>query len=934
MKTGVQNSRLAWRPALLILALAGFAIGAKSFGEVPRTIRVVMDNSYPPFVFYSSDGKLQGILIDQWQAWQKKTGIKVEIHAMDWGEALRRMRAGEFDVIDTIFDTPERRNIFDFTVPYASIEESIFFRKDISGITDLESLKGFPVAVKEGGHLADMLKTSGQTTVLLFHNYEAIVEAAKQGKVNVFMIDAPSALYFLNKLDIAAEFRGSPPVNVGKLSRAVRKGDTVLLRTVEGGFAAIGPDELKKIEKKWFGYTLDGERYLIYAGWAGATILLLIAGLVGWNRALSKRVGYRTLALRESENRFRTIFEHAGIGIALVGLTDGRIIRCNRSLAEMLGYSPDELSRLTVQDVSQAGDYVEDRERWEKMILDKTDRYQMEKRYRRKDGQLIWGMLTSTMVRDSDGRPLFIIGMVEAITERKRVEEALRASEKRFKALFDQAAVGVALADALTGRFVQVNRRFCEIVGRSSQELEQLTFPEITHPQDIALDLETMRQLKTGSVREFTREKRYLRKDRSEVWVNLTVSAMWAPDETPDCFIAIAKDITERKQLEEQFRQAQKMEAIGTLAGGIAHDFNNILTSIYGYTELAQLTLKENPEVREYLGAVLRASIRAADLVRQILAFSRQQPPERQLIQLQPVLEESLGLLRGIIPSTIVFDTAFATDVPTVLADTTQIHQILMNLGTNAWHAMRDRSGTLQVKLERCVVDEAHAAAQPQLRPGVYARVSVSDTGCGMDQATLRRVFEPFFTTKPQGEGTGLGLAVVHGIMDSHDGTATVYSRPGEGTVFHLYFPAHGGEAAAASPKEGTVPRGHGERILFVDDEEVLGQLGQKTLAALGYEVEFTTQSAAALAMVRADPQRFALVITDQAMPGMEGLVLASQLRQIRPELPIILTTGFSLLLTPERLEAAGIRQLLPKPITIHALGTAVYEALSAQPPH
>ncbi len=397
----------------------------------------------------------------------------------------------------------------------------------------------------------------------------------------------------------------------------------------------------------------------------------------------------------------------------------------------------------------------------------------------------------------------------------------------------------------------------------------------------------------------------------------------------------VARDITERKRIEEHFLQAQKMEALGQFSGGIAHDFNNILSAIVGYSQLSQLMLKGNPEVREHLGAVLKAASRATELVRQILTFSRQQPQERQAVDLMPVVAESIGLLRATIPSTIEFDTSVATDAPAVLANAGQIQQILMNLGTNAWHAMKNLPGRLQVRLERCVVDAAHAehaATQPRLRPGVYARISVSDTGCGMDSATLRRIFEPFFTTKPHGEGTGLGLAVVHGIMDSHDGAVTVYSQPGEGSIFHLYFPAHVGEVAmsAAVAEEGPVPRGHGERILVVDDEELLTQLSQKTLVELGYNIETTMRPAAALAMVRASPQRFALVLTDQAMPGLTGILLASQLRKIRPELPIILMTGYSVSLTPEVLEAAGVRQLLLKPINLHALGTAVHAALAA----
>jgi signal transduction histidine kinase len=394
----------------------------------------------------------------------------------------------------------------------------------------------------------------------------------------------------------------------------------------------------------------------------------------------------------------------------------------------------------------------------------------------------------------------------------------------------------------------------------------------------------------------------------------------------------LKREVSERKKVEEQLRQTQKMEAIGTLAGGIAHDFNNILAAIGGYTELAQMKLQGNPEVREYLGAALKASRRAADLVRQILTFSRQQPLQRQTIQLQPLVAETVKLLRATIPSTIDFDMSLALDAPNVLADTTQVHQVLMNLGTNAWHAMKDQAGRLQVKLERYAVDAAIAATQPRLRPGVYARVSVSDTGPGMDSATLRRIFEPFFTTKPPGEGTGLGLAVVQGIMDTHDGAITVYSQPGEGTIFHLYFPAHAGEVTAP-PAEAPLSPGQGEQILFVDDEEMLLQLGQQMLTELGYQVEVATRPAAALALVQADPSRFALVLTDLTMPGMTGLQFAEQLLKIRPGLPIVLTTGYSASLTAERVQAAGICQFLLKPIGLHSLGTAVHAALSGQSP-
>jgi CheY-like chemotaxis protein/two-component sensor histidine kinase len=331
---------------------------------------------------------------------------------------------------------------------------------------------------------------------------------------------------------------------------------------------------------------------------------------------------------------------------------------------------------------------------------------------------------------------------------------------------------------------------------------------------------------------------------------------------------------------------------------------------------------------------VLQASSRAADLVRQILTFSRQERVERRLIQLRPIVAETIKLLRASIPSTIEFNVSLATNAPAVLADATQIHQILMNLGTNAWHAMKGRPGRLEIKLERCPIDAAQAAVQSRLRPGLYARVSVSDTGCGMDQAAQRRIFEPFFTTKPPGEGTGLGLSVVHGIMDSHDGAVTVYSHLGEGTVFHLYFPEHAGEVTEVGTDGDPVPIGNGERILFVDDEELLARLGENTLTALGYEVECATKPVEALAIVRADPQRFALVLTDQTMPEMTGIFLATQIRLIRPELPVILMTGFSIGLGQDQIDASGILQVLVKPMSIHSLGVAVHAALAPQLTH
>jgi CheY-like chemotaxis protein len=336
-----------------------------------------------------------------------------------------------------------------------------------------------------------------------------------------------------------------------------------------------------------------------------------------------------------------------------------------------------------------------------------------------------------------------------------------------------------------------------------------------------------------------------------------------------------------------------------------------------------------NVPVLDCLDTILKAGGRAVNLVRQILTFSRQQEVRRVPMQLTESVTESVMLLRATIPTTIDFSISLAGDTPPVLADATQIHQIVMNLGTNAWYAMRERPGRLEVKLEKFEVDALIAGTHAQLRPGPYVRLTVGDTGKGMDRATLARIFEPFFTTKEPGEGTGLGLAVVHGIMQEHEGAITVYSQPGEGTVFHLYFPARAGAVSKDDAPPAAVISGKGQRILFVDDEEILAVMGQKTLERLGYKVEAQTSVTAALALVRADPQRFDLIITDQTMPEMTGLDFARDLQEIRPDLPIILTSGYSANLTVERTRALGIREMLAKPHTIQTLAMTVQRALA-----
>ena len=397
--------------------------------------------------------------------------------------------------------------------------------------------------------------------------------------------------------------------------------------------------------------------------------------------------------------------------------------------------------------------------------------------------------------------------------------------------------------------------------------------------------------------------------------------------------------ISERKRLEAQLRQAQKMEAIGTLAGGIAHDFNNILTAILGYTELALEDLRPESPAGRYLQEVRKAGVRAKTLVQQILTFSRRTDQARRPVQLPLLIEEALALLRASLPSTIEMGHELAPDVGPVLADPTQLHQVLLNLCANAAHAMRETGGRLVVRL--AAVEVAPTAPPSDLAPGAYACLTVSDTGQGMAPEVLERIFEPFFTTKAPGEGTGMGLALVHGIVTNHGGVVRVSSVVGQGTTFTVYLPrsaAGGGAAGAAAPGgaagEGAAAgAGRGRRVLLVDDEEALVSLGEAMLRRLGYEVVVCTSSAEALAVFRAAPQRFDLVITDQTMPHLTGEGLAQAVRRLRPEMPIILCTGFSHVMHAERARELGIDAFVLKPLAMQELAQTIAQVLAARRP-
>ncbi len=534
-------------------------------------------------------------------------------------------------------------------------------------------------------------------------------------------------------------------------------------------------------------------------------------------------------------------------------------------------------------------------------------------------------------IKDLDGGICGVCGAVINITERKQAEEAQRKSEAEFRVTFENAAIGMALVD-LDGHPLQSNRALQQLLGYSNDELRDMDFTQFTHPEDVRADLELFRELIEGQRERYQIEKRYLRKSGGLVYTRLTVSAVRSLAGTAEFAIGMVEDITDRRRLEDQLRQAQKMEALGTLAGGTAHEFNNMLGIIIGFSELSKSELEAQHPVQSNLDEVMQASQRAREIVQQVLTFSRQQRQERKFIQLHDVALEAIKHVRKLVPNSVEIKSDISLDGFAIMGNATQIHQVITNICINAWHALPEGLGAIRLIQKSVTLDKEASVIHPSLAEGTYLRLSISDNGKGMDSATLARIFEPFFTTKAPGQGSGLGLAVVHGIMQSHDGAVVAHSEPGRGTTFDLYFPARPDVGSAApAPPTNPVCLGSGQRILVVDDEPSLTSVAVKFLKRLGYRATATHSVSEALEIFQLQGGATDLVITDLTMPDRSGIDLAMALHEARPSLPVILATGFDGAATAETGRPPNIRALLQKPYTFDILAQTINLVLTGQ---
>jgi len=542
-----------------------------------------------------------------------------------------------------------------------------------------------------------------------------------------------------------------------------------------------------------------------------------------------------------------------------------------------------------------------------------------------KDGGSVWTEVTISFMRDADNRAVGLVGVTRDISDRKAVEDARRESELKFRSIFDFSPQPIALTSIEDGRLMDVNERFCGVTGYTREELLGKTTTELGFYSDQDRTRFIRQLQKDGEVRDL--EMTFRVRDGATRAGVMFARPLRVGERA--FLLTLFMDITERKQMEGRLQQSHKMEAIGTLAGGIAHDFNNILSIILGNTEMALKDVPEWSQTRFYLEEARTASLRARDLVRQILAFSRRTDRERKPLRAGPVLQESIKLMRCSIPSTIAIRHRFSTREDTILADPTQIHQIMINLCGNAAHAMREKGGELEIGLDRWEVDEEAVGSLPDLVPGKYLVISVRDTGHGIAPEILPRIFDPYFTTKSIGEGSGMGLAVVHGIVKENGGAVQVMSRPGEGALFRVFLPLMDEQIQEAQEPFAPLPMGR-ERILLVDDEPKVVDVTRRMLEYMGYDVTVRAAASAAREAFRASPADFDLVVTDMTMPGMTGAELAGELLGIRPGIPIILCTGYSDRITEEEAGRIGIRAMVLKPLGMRELAETVRRILDS----
>ena len=694
--------------------------------------------------------------------------------------------------------------------------------------------------------------------------------------------------------------------------------------------AALAAFAAKRPFREFINPNLHKNGQIVWLSTSGVPILDELGNLLGYRGADIDITKPRQAeeALRLSEARFRAIFEYAPVGI---GMADpaGRVLQTNQALQALLGYSADEIKAIILQEITYPDDWPETRRLLGELLAGKRRHYSIEKRLLRKDGGIVWAQVMVALLRDPRGEPQYLLGTLIDLTARKQAEAELRQSEQRFRLMAETIQDVFWLAPPDLSEMVYVSPAYEPIWGRTCQELYQFpqSFMEAIHPEDRERVMSEIAATRRENI-PWSHEYRIIKPDGAVRWIHDRGFPVRYDQGRVLMFTGVATDITERKALEQQLLQAQKMEAVGRLAGGVANDFNNLLMAITGYGELMRAKVLKGDPLYDHLENILKAGDRAAALTQQLLTFSRRQIVYPQLVDLNRVLLDLEPMLRRLIGEDLDLEVLTGKDPGVVKADPGHLGQIIMNLVVNARDAM-PQGGRLTLKLAPVEFKESQHTRFGLAPPGPYVMLEVRDTGIGMDEATQAHAFEPFFTTKESGKGTGLGLSTVYGIVKQSGGYLVLASEPGAGSTFTIYLPRL---TAIVDPPKAKVPitanfRGE-ETILLVEDEDVLRSLLAKFLRLYGYTVLEARHAGEALLACEQYQEPIHVLVTDVVMPQMSGRELADRLTPLRPDMKVLYMSGY----TEDALVQHGVADrsvpFLQKPFKPIELARRVYAVL------
>ena len=632
------------------------------------------------------------------------------------------------------------------------------------------------------------------------------------------------------------------------------------------------------------------------------------------------------------DDLFRKMYESSTVGIARVAL-DFSILEANEAYCRMLGYSEKELIGKTLQEITAPESIPENLQKQRQLRDLEIDSFRMEKEFIRKDGSQAWGLLHAGIIKNAAGEAQYFLGSVVDITNRKRVAAELRESENKYRTLFENMEQGV-FYQKNTGEFFDVNSRALELfgltrdefLGRTSKHPDWEVFDEEGNPLPPE-DHPSTKVFQSGRAVRDQVVGVYNPLKKQVVWLSVSVVPQRFNDQAlPSQVFVTLHDLTALKNMQKRLAQTHKLEAIGTLAGGIAHDFNNLLSVILGNAELAISDASPDASIAESLLEIQSAGMRARDVVRQLLEFARPESKKRQQVDFINIAQESIRFLRATIPSTVDIQVKILINQAPLMANPSGLYQLMINLCTNASHAMADHGGVMRVSVDRYENNgsDSRFLGLPQ---GEYVRLSISDTGVGMDAQTQSKIFDPYFTTREVGSGSGLGLAVVHGIVETHGGRIHVESEPGKGSTFIVVLPLT--LAAPISPMLSKNERqGGNERVLLVDDEASVLRTVSMMLERLGYRVTPCSDGLKALNRFRDRPEDFDAIVTDMTMPGLTGAALAREAISIKPGVPVVLCTGYSEKMDAEAAEALGAKAFIMKPVVRREMARVMRFAL------